>query len=29
MAKAWLLGVWRVEETGEVVKVEAPDETDY
>ena len=23
MAKAWLLGVWRVEETGEIVKLEA------
>ncbi|WP_432765575.1 hypothetical protein [Lacticaseibacillus paracasei] len=22
MAKAWVLGVWRVEETGEIVKVE-------
>ena len=30
MAKAWLLGVWRVEETGEIVKLEAEvrDETD-
>ncbi|AWR91960.1 hypothetical protein DMC16_12955 [Lacticaseibacillus paracasei] len=23
MAKAWVLGVWRVEETGEIVKLEA------
>lgn len=23
MAKAWVLGVWRVEETGEIVKMEA------
>ena len=24
-ARAWLLGVWRVEETGEIVKLEAED----
>ncbi|WP_423493094.1 hypothetical protein [Lacticaseibacillus paracasei] len=26
-ARAWLLGVWRVEETGEIVKLEVRDET--
>jgi hypothetical protein len=25
MAKAWVLGVWRVEETGEIVKLEVKD----